>query len=72
MSTERFIAFSGQAVSPDYWKAFVETGFAVVDFEEPRVTADRYHLLKTEAALRKSLACPYSVAFKLQKATTSA
>jgi ubiquinone/menaquinone biosynthesis C-methylase UbiE len=55
----------------DYWKAFVETGFAVLDFEEPRVTEDRYHLVETEAALKKSLACPYSVAFKLQKATTS-
>jgi hypothetical protein len=43
-----------------------------VDFEEPRVTEDRYHLVQTEAALKKSLACPYSVAFKLQKTTTSA
>jgi ubiquinone/menaquinone biosynthesis C-methylase UbiE len=51
----------------DYWKAFVESGFAVLDFEEPRVTEDRYHLVETEAALRKSLSCPYSVAFKLTK-----
>ena len=50
----------------DYWRAFIETGFAVVDFEEPRVTEDRYHLVQTKA-LKKSLACPYSVAFKLQK-----
>ena len=50
----------------DYRRAFIETGFAVVDFEEPRVTEDRYHLVQTKA-LKKSLACPYSVAFKLQK-----
>ena len=55
----------------DYWRAFIETGFAVVDFEEPRVTENRYHLVQSEA-LKKSLACPYSVAFKLQKTTTSA
>jgi SAM-dependent methyltransferase len=31
----------------DYWKAFVAAGFVVVDFEEPRITAERYHLAKT-------------------------
>jgi SAM-dependent methyltransferase len=51
----------------DYWKAFISAGFAVVDFEEPRVTKERYHLVESERALKKSQACPYSVAFKLQK-----
>jgi ubiquinone/menaquinone biosynthesis C-methylase UbiE len=64
--TSKFIWFHRPL--SDYWKAFVEAGFVVVEFEEPRVTQDRYHLVETEAALRKSLACPYSVAFKLQKA----
>jgi len=56
----------------DYWKAFIAAGFAVIDFEEPKVTEDRYHLVETERALKKSQACPYSVAFKLQKAAKSA
>lgn len=54
----------------DYWKAFISAGFAVVDFEEPRVTPDRYHLVESERALIKSQACPYSVAFKLHKTET--
>ena len=56
----------------DYWKAFTAAGFAVVGFDEPRLTPERYHLAPTTAALRKSQACPYSVAFKLQKSPTSA
>jgi ubiquinone/menaquinone biosynthesis C-methylase UbiE len=55
----------------DYWKAFIEARFTVVDFEEPRVTADRYHLVGTDMALKKSQACPYSVAFKLRKTTSA-
>lgn len=51
----------------DYWKAFKRGGFAVVDFEEPRATEDRYHLAKNERQLKKSKSRPYSVAFKLQK-----
>jgi SAM-dependent methyltransferase len=51
----------------DYWKAFMAAGFVVVDFEEPRITEDRYHLAKTERGLRNSKTRPYSVAFKLQK-----
>ncbi len=51
----------------DYWKAFTAEGFDVVDFEEPRITEDRYHLAKTEKQLRNSKTRPYSVAFKLQK-----
>ncbi len=51
----------------DYWKAFTTAGFWVVDFEEPRITEDRYHLAETESKLKKSKVRPYSVAFKLQK-----
>jgi len=51
----------------DYWKAFMAAGFAVVDFEEPRITEERYHLAKTERGLKNSQTRPYSVAFKLQK-----
>ena len=46
---------------------FKAVGFVVVDFEEPRVTADRYHLAKTERQLKDCQTCPASVAFKLQK-----
>ena len=49
----------------DCWKAFVAAGFVVVDFEEPRITAD--HLAKTERQLKDCQTCPASVAFKLQK-----
>ncbi|WP_010582485.1 methyltransferase domain-containing protein [Schlesneria paludicola] len=56
----------------DYWKAFVAAGFAIVDFEEPRVTEDRYHLASSEARLTKSKTRPYSVAFKLQKRSSLA
>ncbi len=51
----------------EYWKAFTAAGFDVVDFEEPRITEDRYHLAKTEKQLRNSKTRLYSVAFKLQK-----
>jgi SAM-dependent methyltransferase len=51
----------------DYWKAFVAAGFVVVDFEEPRITAQRYHLAKTARQLKDCQTCPASVAFKLQK-----
>jgi ubiquinone/menaquinone biosynthesis C-methylase UbiE len=51
----------------DYWKAFRAAGFVVVDFEEPRITADRYPLAKTERQLKDCQTCPASVAFKLQK-----
>jgi SAM-dependent methyltransferase len=52
-----------------YWKSFQEAGFTVVDFEEPRVSEDRFHLAKSEKVLRSSRTRPYSVAFKLQKTT---
>jgi ubiquinone/menaquinone biosynthesis C-methylase UbiE len=51
----------------DYWKAFTAAGFAVVAFEEPRVTPDRYHLAESERKLRNSKVRPYSVAFTLRK-----
>lgn len=51
----------------DYWKAFVKTGFRVVDFEEPRVTPERYHLAESERKLRNARTRAYSVAFKLAK-----
>jgi SAM-dependent methyltransferase len=55
----------------DYWKAFTAAGFAVVDFEEPRVTEERYHLAENERKLRNSKTRPYSVAFRLRKAPSS-
>jgi len=51
----------------DYWKAFKAGGFEVVDFEEPRITEDRYHLAGSPSKLYNSKNRPYSVAFKLQK-----
>jgi len=51
----------------DYWKAFVETGFQVVDFEEPRITVERSHLAGTLRKLDNGKNQPLSVAFKLQK-----
>lgn len=51
----------------DYWKAFTAAGFSVVDFEEPRITEDRFHLVENERKLRNSRTRPYSVAFKLRK-----
>lgn len=51
----------------DYWKAFKGAGFDVVDFEEPRITVERYDLAETSRALKNSQTRPYSVAFKLRK-----
>jgi ubiquinone/menaquinone biosynthesis C-methylase UbiE len=51
----------------DYWKAFRAAGFIVVDFEEPRITEDRYHLAKNARQLKNCQTRPTSVAFKLQK-----
>jgi SAM-dependent methyltransferase len=51
----------------DYWKAFRAAGFAVVDFEEPRIAEERYHLAENSRKLANSKIRPYSVAFKLQK-----
>jgi len=51
----------------DYWKAFKAAGFDIVDFEEPRITEDRYHLAKSPKQLENGKTRPYSVAFKLRK-----
>ena len=53
----------------DYWKAFKGAGFQVIDFEEPRVTPDRYNLAENEQQLNDSKTRPYSIAFKLQKSS---
>lgn len=63
--TSEFICFHRPL--SDYWKAFMAAGFVVVNFEEPRVTEDRYHLAKTAQGLRNRKTPPDSVAFKLQK-----
>jgi SAM-dependent methyltransferase len=55
----------------DYWKAFTAAGFAVVAFEEPRVTEGRYHLAENDTKLRNSKIRPYSVAFKLRKSPSA-
>ena len=51
----------------DYWKAFRSEGFLVLEFEEPRVAVERYHLAPNPTQLANSKIRPYSVAFKLQK-----
>lgn len=51
----------------DYWKAFRGVGFLIEEFEEPRLTEDRFHLAPNERMLNKSRTRPYSVAFKLRK-----
>jgi ubiquinone/menaquinone biosynthesis C-methylase UbiE len=50
----------------DYWKAFRRSGFAVEEFEEPRIAEDRYHLAP-EGKLAAYKSRPCSVAFKLRK-----
>jgi hypothetical protein len=47
-------------------------GFRVTEFEEPRITEERYHLATTEKSLRNDKTRPYSVAFKLRKTSTPA
>lgn len=49
----------------DYWKAFRAAGFTVLDFEEPRLTPDRYHLANSARELMSNRTRPYSVAFEL-------
>jgi SAM-dependent methyltransferase len=53
-----------------YWKAFKAAGFVVVDFEEPRITEERYHLAENSRKLANSKTRPNSVAFKLHKSST--
>ncbi|MEQ8787576.1 MAG: class I SAM-dependent methyltransferase [Pirellulaceae bacterium] len=51
----------------DYWKAFTTAGFEVVDFEEPRLTADRLHLADSDRTRQAFQTRPCSVAFQLRK-----
>jgi hypothetical protein len=51
----------------DYWKAFQAAGFSVLDFEEPRIAKERYHLVENARKLAYSQSRPYSVAFRLEK-----
>ena len=51
----------------DYWKAFKSSGFDIVEFEEPRIMEDRYHLIENNRDPLNSKMRPYSVAFKLRK-----
>jgi hypothetical protein len=44
-------------------------GFNIIDFEEPRITEDRFHLVENERKLNDTKTRPYLVAFKLQKNT---
>jgi len=55
----------------DYWKAFRSAGFLVTDFEEPRITEERYHLAQNARKLFFSQTRPYSVAFRLEKPSVS-
>lgn len=51
-----------------YWKAFKAAGFAVEDFEEPRIAPGRYASTPSDEMLRKLKERPYSVVFKLRRA----
>jgi SAM-dependent methyltransferase len=50
-----------------YWRAFVGAGFEVVDFDEPRIAPERYHLAGHPRRLHNSQTRPYSVAFRLRR-----
>ena len=62
---ERFVHYHRPL--SDYWSAFSSAGMRVLDFREPRVTPDRYHLAESDAHLRSSRNRPYSAAFLLEK-----
>ena len=51
----------------DYWKAFKEAGFTVIDFEEPRLSTDRADQAASESERFNCQTRPYSVVFKLLK-----
>ncbi len=55
----------------DYWKAFKTSGFEIVEFDEPRLTQERFHLAQNEKQLQNGKTRPYSVALKLQKVKNS-
>lgn len=63
--TSEFISFHRPL--SDYWKAFKSSGFEIMEFEEPRLTEERFYLAKSEKQLQNGKTRPYSVAFKLQK-----
>jgi ubiquinone/menaquinone biosynthesis C-methylase UbiE len=52
----------------DYWRAFSAAGFAVQEFDEPRIAEENYHLASNARSLHNCKSRPYSVAFKLLKA----
>jgi 2-polyprenyl-3-methyl-5-hydroxy-6-metoxy-1,4-benzoquinol methylase len=66
--TDEFIWFHRPL--SDYWKAFKSTGFTVIDFEEPRLTEERFNLAENKRQLQNGQTRPNSVAFKLQKLTS--
>lgn len=49
-----------------YFRAFAKAGFGIVEFDEPHVTRERYHLAGSAGLLEKFTTRPMSVAFKLQ------
>jgi ubiquinone/menaquinone biosynthesis C-methylase UbiE len=51
----------------DYWKAFKEAGFEVLDFEEPRLSTNQADRTESEPELFNCQTRPYSVVFKLLK-----
>lgn len=53
----------------DYWKEFQRAGFEIADFEEPRISEDRHHLVENEKQIKSNKSRPCSVAFRLQKST---
>ena len=63
--TSDFISFHRPL--SDYWKSFKASGFDIIEFEEPRITEDRFHLAQDSRKLHDAKTRPYSVAFKLQK-----
>lgn len=67
--TSEFILFHRPL--SDYWKAFKSGGFEIIEFEEPRLTAERFHLAENEKQLQNGKTRPNSVAFKLRKVTNS-
>ncbi len=54
-----------------YWKVFISAGMRILDFREPRITPDRYHLADSAAHIRSSRNRPYSAAFLLEKSSCS-
>jgi SAM-dependent methyltransferase len=50
-----------------YWKTFRGAGFDVTDFDEPRLTPDRYEEAVSPRDLINCRTRPYSVAFRLRR-----